>query len=146
MSQAERIKNGVCPNYPRNCRFGDVCKFQHVEPKGKTENLGKPEKQNVRSVGVVKDSQQNSDIEQKLDQITAALTLVAKKLTGVNPPRRRKCIIVTDSLTPAKGSYSSLSLPLSHACVRTCISDSAGKPQSVVGHFRDDIRSVIIGG
>ena len=66
LSQAERIKNGVCPNYPRNCRFGDVCKFQHVEPKGKTENLGKPEKQNVRSVGVVKDSQQNSDIEQKL--------------------------------------------------------------------------------
>ena len=64
LSQAERIKNGVCPNYPRNCRFGDVCKFQHVEPKSKNENLGKSEKQNVRSVGVAKHSQQNSDIEQ----------------------------------------------------------------------------------
>ena len=69
---------------------------------------------------------------------------MAKKLTGVNPPRRRKCLIVTDSLTPAKGSYSSLGLPLSPACVRTCISESAGKPQSVVRHFRDVIRSVIL--
>ena len=45
LSQAERIKNGVCPNYPRNCRFGEVCKFQHVEP-------GKPDSKHVRSVAV----------------------------------------------------------------------------------------------
>ena len=43
-----------------------------------------------------------------------------------------------------KGSSSSLSLTLSHACARTCISESAGKPQSVVRHFRDDLRSVIL--
>jgi len=30
LSQAQRIQNGVCPNYPRNCRFGDLGKFQHV--------------------------------------------------------------------------------------------------------------------
>ena len=87
----------------------------------------------MRSVNV-KDSQHNSDIDQKLDQITSALTLVAKKLTGVNPPRGSECIIVPDYVTPAKGSSPSLSLPLSHACVRTCISESAGKPQSVVRH------------
>jgi hypothetical protein len=53
LSQAERIQNGICPNYPRNCRFGDLCKFQHVASQGQN---GKPEGQNVRSV-VVKDPQ-----------------------------------------------------------------------------------------
>ena len=55
LSQAERVQNGVCPNYPRNCRFGDLCKFQHVV--SKVPN-GKPEGQNVRSVNV----KDNSDL------------------------------------------------------------------------------------
>ena len=71
LSQAERVQNGVCPNYPRNCRFGDLWKFQHVV--SKVPN-GKPKGQNVRSVNV----KDNSDFDQKLDQITAVLTLVQR--------------------------------------------------------------------
>ena len=148
LSQAERIKNGVCPNYPRHCRFGDVCKFQHVESKGTTE------KQNVRSVAVT-DSQHNSDFEQKMDQLTAALTMVAQKFTGVALSRGRQCIVAPDHVTPAKGivatdhvtpatgSSSRFSLPVSLACVRTCISELAGTPESVVIDVGADIKSLI---
>ena len=59
LSQAERIQNGICPNYPRNCRFGDVYKFQHVDSKGQN---GKPAGQNVRSVSV-QDSQDPEDLD-----------------------------------------------------------------------------------
>ena len=125
LSQAERIKvrikDGVCPNYPRNCRFGEVYKFQHVEP-------GKPDSKHVRSVAV-KGSPNNSIIEQKLDTLSEALMILAQKFSGVVPPR--ECIIVHDTVTPIHGSLSSTHLPVSHACVRTCISKSAGASQSV---------------
>ena len=65
LSQAERIQNGVCPNYPRNCRFGDLCKFQHVASQGQN---GKPEGQNVRSVSV-QDPQDPAVFDHQIEQL-----------------------------------------------------------------------------
>ncbi len=59
---------------------------------------------NVRSV-VVKEGQNTADFEQKMDQLAAALTLVAKKLTGVTLPLGRKGIVDIDHVTPAKGLF-----------------------------------------
>ncbi len=122
LSQAERIKNGVCPNYPRNFRFGDVCKFQYAESKGKTE------KQNARSVGVTESNPTcDPDIEKKLDQISAALTLFAQTYSGVAPPRRECIISALLIMIMVHFNITGFSLfrlvfvyvPATHACVRT---------------------------
>jgi hypothetical protein len=57
---------------------------------------------------------------------------VALKLTGVALPLGRQCVVTTDHVAPAKGFSSRFSLPVSHACVRTCISELEGTPESVV--------------
>jgi len=140
LSQAERIQNGICPNYPRNCRFGDVCKFQHVDSKGQT---GKPDGQNVRSVSV-QDPQDTAVFDQKLDQLlNAALTRAVQKLTGVIPPIASKGIVAIDHATSAKAFSSRSSLPVSHACVRTCISEFADTPEPVVRHVGVNVKSVL---
>jgi len=141
LSQAERIKNEICPNYPRNCRFGEVCKFQHVESKGQTG------KQNVRSVAAT-ESHNETAIEQKIEQkieqwVTDAFTRVAKKFTGVTSPLPRKGRVATDHVTPDKGPSPRYSLPVSHACVRTCISEVAVTPESVVRPVCADFKSFI---
>ena len=140
LSQAERIQNGICPNYPRNCRFGDVCKFQHVDSKGQN---GKPDGQNVRSVSV-QDPQDTAVFDQKLDQLlNAALTRAVQKLTGVIPPIASKGIVAIDHATSAKAFSSRSSLPVSHACVRTCISEFADTPEPVVRHVGVNVKSVL---
>ena len=68
--------------------------------------------------------------------------ILAQKFSGVVPPR--ECIIVHDTVTPIHGSLSSTHLPASHACVRTCISKSAGASQSVVRPVIPVIRSYSI--
>ena len=65
--------------------------------------------------------------------------ILAQKFSGVVPPR--ECIIVHDTVTPIHGSLSSTHLPASHACVRTCISKSAGASQSGVRPVIPVIRS-----
>ena len=136
LSNAERIKNGVCPHYPRNCRFGDVCKFQHVEPAGKHE--GKQEGKHVRSVGV-KESPHHPAFEQQLDTLSEALMQkLLKKFSGVVSPR--ESIIVHAPVTSIHEPSSSIRLLASHACVRTCISKSAGISQPVVKTFIPDLR------
>jgi len=131
LSQAERIQNGICPNYPRNCRFGDVCKFQHVDSNGQN---GKPAGQNVRSVSV-QDSQDPVVLEHHIEQlVNAAVTRVVQKMTGVTSPIASTGIVALDHATHAKAFSSRSSLPVSHACVRTCISEFAVKPDPVVRH------------
>ena len=50
-------------------------------------------------------------------------------------------LFIIDTVTPIHGSLSSTHLPASHACVRTCISKSAGASQSVLRPVIPVIRS-----
>ncbi len=86
-----------------------------------------------------------SSTQQKIDQfLTAALTRVALKLTGVTHPLGRKGLVAIDHAIPAKGTSPCSSLPVSHACVRTCISELAvTTPQSAVRHVGADFKSAI---
>ena len=101
----------------------------------------------MRSVAVT-ESYNETAIEQKIGQkieqwVTDAFTRVATKLTGVTPPRPRKGSVATDHVTPDKGPSPRYSLPVSHACVRTCISELAVTPDSVVRPVCADFKSVI---
>ena len=87
----------------------------------------------------VKESPHHPDFEQQLDPLSEALMQkLLKKFSGVVSPR--ESIIVHAPVTSIHEPSSSIRLLASHACVRTCISKSAGISQPVVKTFIPDLR------